>query len=77
MLLDEAGAADDLVAAGVLHDTLEKTDASSSILQWDITNENRLPVASGIYVYHVEVPNVGSTVGKLIVFMEKERLQNY
>ena len=63
--------------AGHLIRTLEKTDASSSILQWDITNENRLPVASGIYVYHVEVPNVGSTVGKLIVFMEKERLQNY
>ena len=29
MLLAEAGAADDVVAAGVLHDTLEKTDATA------------------------------------------------
>jgi (p)ppGpp synthase/HD superfamily hydrolase len=28
-LLDESGAADDVIAAGVLHDTLEKTDATA------------------------------------------------
>jgi hypothetical protein len=63
--------------AGHLVRTLEKTDATSSILQWDVTNENRLPVASGIYVYQVDVPKAGSTVGRLVVFMEKEQLRNY
>ena len=63
--------------SGHLIRTLRKTDATTSILEWDIQNENRLPIASGIYVYHVEVPGAGSTVGRLIVFMEKERLQNF
>ena len=62
--------------SGHLVRTLRKTDASSSILQWDVSNENRLPVASGIYIYQIDVPNAGSTTGRLVVFMEKERLQN-
>jgi hypothetical protein len=63
--------------AGHLVRTLQKVDAGSSILEWDLENENRLPVASGVYVYHVEVPGAGSTVGRVVVFMEKERLQNF
>ena len=62
--------------SGHLIRTLQKTDASSSILQWDVSNENQLPVASGIYIYQIDVPNAGSTIGRLVVFMEKERLQN-
>jgi hypothetical protein len=63
--------------SGHLVRTLRKTDAGTSILEWDIQNENRLPVASGIYVYHIDVPGAGSTTGRLVVFMEKERLQNF
>ena len=63
--------------AGHLIRTLSKNDPNSSILQWDVNNENRLPVASGIYVYQIDVPNAGSTRGRLVVFMEKERLQNF
>jgi len=63
--------------AGHLVRTLRKTDQASSIIEWDVQNENRLPVASGIYVYHVDVPGAGSTVGRLVVFMEKERLVNF
>ncbi len=63
--------------AGDLVRTLRKTDATSSVLEWDLLTENRLPVASGVYVYHVDVRGVGQTTGKLIVFMEKERLSNF
>jgi hypothetical protein len=63
--------------AGHLIRTLQKTDQASSILEWDVNNENRLPVASGIYVFTVDVPNAGTTTGRLVVFMEKERLQNF
>lgn len=63
--------------AGDLVRTLRKTDTSSSILEWDLLTENRLPVASGVYVYHIDVPGAGSTTGKLVVFMEKERLSNF
>lgn len=63
--------------AGQLVRTLRKTDAGSSILEWDLENENRLPVASGVYVYHVDIPGAGSTTGRLVVFMEKERLLTF
>jgi hypothetical protein len=62
--------------AGDLVQTLQKTDPNSSVLEWDLLTVNRLPVASGVYVYHIEVPGAGSTNGKMVIFMEKERLSN-
>ncbi len=32
-------------------------------LPWDLLNEDRLEVAYGMYLYHVEAPNVGETTG--------------
>lgn len=63
--------------AGHLVRTLSKTNAGSSILEWNLENENRLPVASGVYVYTVEVPGAGTHTGRVVVFIEKERLQNF
>lgn len=63
--------------AGQLVRTLRKTDASTSILEWDVETENALPVGSGVYVFHVEVPGVGEYIGRLVVFMEKERLNSF
>ncbi len=63
--------------AGDLVRTLEKTDATTSILEWDLQTRNRLPVGSGVYVFHVDAPGVGSTFGRIAVFMEKERLTTY
>jgi hypothetical protein len=62
--------------AGELVRTLQKTDPSSSRLEWDLNTENRLPVASGVYIFHVDAPGVGSTVGRMVIFMEKERLNS-
>jgi hypothetical protein len=63
--------------SGQLVRTLQKTDPTSSMLDWDLQTENRLPVASGVYVYHVDAPGVGTTFGRLVVFMEKERLNTF
>ena len=63
--------------AGELVRTLEKTDVSSSVLEWDVLTENQLPVASGVYVFHVDSRGVGSMFGRMVVFMEKERLNNF
>jgi len=63
--------------AGELVRTLDKTDVTSSVLEWDILTENRLPVASGVYIFHVDSPGVGSMFGRMVVFMEKERLNNF
>src|SRR5262249_46897533 len=62
---------------GDLVRTLQKTDITTSTINWDLLTTNRLPVASGIYIFHVESPGVGSTVGRMVVFMEKERLNNF
>jgi hypothetical protein len=63
--------------SGQLVRTLRKTDPTTSVLNWDVKTENDLPVASGVYVYHIDVPGVGSTFGRLVVFMEKERLNTF
>ncbi|MCA9755758.1 MAG: hypothetical protein KDA27_08155 [Candidatus Eisenbacteria bacterium] len=64
--------------AGDLVKTLEKTDHSTSIMEWNLQTERSIPVASGIYLYHIEARNdgraMGSTTGKIAIFMEKERL---
>jgi hypothetical protein len=63
--------------AGDLVRTLQKTDPTSSTVDWDLQTTNRLPVGSGLYIFHVDSPGVGSYVGRVVVFMEKERLNNF
>lgn len=62
--------------AGDLVRTLEKND-NTSIAVWNLRTDAGLPVGSGIYIFHVDAPGVGTTTGKVAVFMEKERLNNY
>jgi hypothetical protein len=63
--------------AGNLVRTLQKNDLTTSILNWDLLTDSQLPIASGVYIYHVEAPGIGSTFGRMVVFMEKERLNNF
>ena len=63
--------------AGDLVRTLEKNDETTSILEWDLFNESAIPVGSGFYIYHVDAPGIGSTFGKMAVFVEKERLNTF
>ncbi|HVP37688.1 MAG TPA: hypothetical protein VMS93_00745 [Candidatus Saccharimonadales bacterium] len=63
--------------AGDLVRTLVRTDVSQAEIYWDLLNESQLPVASGVYVFHVDAPGVGSTVGKLAVFLEREKINNF
>jgi hypothetical protein len=46
-------------------------------LAWDLENEQSIPVASGIYIYHVDAKGIGTEVGKMVVFIEKERLNRF
>jgi hypothetical protein len=63
--------------AGDLVRTMQKTDRTTSIFDWDALTDNQLPVASGVYIYHVDAPGVGHTLGRMVVFMEKEKLNNF
>jgi hypothetical protein len=51
---------------------LEKNDASTPFLKWDLRNEYNRPVGSGIYVYHVEAPGIGEKIGKVVVYSPSE-----
>jgi hypothetical protein len=62
---------------GDLVRTLRKTDQTTSVLDWDLETENGLPVGSGVYIYHVDAAGAGSTFGRIAVFMETERLNNF
>jgi len=62
--------------AGSLVKVIEKND-QASLLKWNMKNEYDLPVASGIYVYHVQAPSIGETVGKMAIFTPNERLDTY
>jgi hypothetical protein len=55
---------------------IDAPDPDNSLVQWDLKNKYDLPVASGIYVYHVESPE-GKKVGKLAIFAPNERLDTY
>jgi hypothetical protein len=62
--------------AGHLVRTLHKNDAAT-FFKWDLVNEVNYPVASGMYIAYIEVPNVGTKVLKMAVIQEQEILDQY
>ena len=62
--------------AGDLVRTIEKNDNTSQAT-WDLNTDHGLPIGSGVYIFHIDAPGVGTTTGKVAVFMEKERLNNF
>lgn len=56
---------------------LTKENPASAELVWDVLTETGLPVASGMYIYHVEAEGIGTKIGKLAVFTEVEQLNTY
>jgi len=63
--------------AGVLVRTLQKDDATQ-FRDWDLKNEDGLPVASGLYIAHIEMPGLGATkILKLALIQEEQFLRNF
>jgi hypothetical protein len=62
--------------AGQLVRTLQKND-QSTFFKWDLANSVNYPVASGMYIAYIEVPNVGTKVIKMAVIQEQELLDYY
>lgn len=63
--------------AGALVRAIEKND-NSQYMDWDLKNQNGLPVASGIYIVYVNMPAIGATKTlKLIVVQEQQFLENF
>jgi len=57
--------------SGVFINTIEKND-TSPYLDWNLRNSEGLPVASGVYIAYLDIPNVGTKVMKLAVIMETQ-----
>ncbi len=57
--------------AGVYVRRLEKND-ENPWLDWDLKNNAGEQVSSGLYIAHLEMPNIGEKVMKLAVILEKQ-----
>lgn len=62
--------------SGTLIRILEKNDPASRSLDWDLTTQRGLPIASGMYLAHVETP-FGNKVLKLGIVNRRIQLENY
>ncbi len=63
--------------AGQLVRTLEK-DTPDQFLRWDLNNKEQLPVASGLYIVHVDMPDLGKTkILKVAVIQEQQVLDRF
>ncbi len=63
--------------AGQLVKTLEKDPGQNpgQFMRWNLTNQYNFPVASGIYLVHIDMPDQGtSKVLKVAIIMEQEVL---
>jgi hypothetical protein len=62
--------------AGTLVTTLEK-NTPQQFFEWDLTNHKGLPVASGIYLVHIDMGDLGVKILKSAIIMEQQFLDNY
>jgi hypothetical protein len=64
--------------AGVLVKTIEKDDAATQFQRWDLSNETGLPVASGLYIAYIEMPEIGETkILKVAIIQEQQILDRF
>jgi hypothetical protein len=63
--------------AGVLVRSIEKDDADQ-YQRWDLANNSGLPVASGLYIAYIELPDLGETkILKVAVIQEQQILDRF
>ncbi|MFA3784135.1 T9SS type A sorting domain-containing protein [Melioribacteraceae bacterium 4301-Me] len=63
--------------AGVLVKTIKKSDPTQ-FTTWNLQNNDNYPVASGIYIVHIDMPDLGKTkILKLAVVQEQQILRVY
>ena len=62
---------------GALIKTINKTDSKTTYADWDIKNEKGIPIASGMYLIHVNIPDVGETILKWFGAMRPVDITNF
>jgi hypothetical protein len=61
--------------SGTLIRTFKK-DSQITFVDWDLNNQRFVPIASGMYIIHVDVPGVGEKVIKWLGIMRVPDLEN-
>lgn len=54
-----------------------KKDSPQTYLDWNLTNRVGIPVASGVYIVHVDIPGVGEAVRKAFIAMRVPDLEGF
>ena len=62
---------------GTLIKTINKQSLGAATIPWNLTTDHNLPIASGMYLIHVEVPGVGSHTMKFAVVKKRVQLNVY
>jgi hypothetical protein len=63
--------------AGQLVRILQK-DSPEQFFRWDLQNQSQLPVASGLYIVHVDMPDLGETkILKVAIIQEQQLLDRF
>lgn len=64
--------------AGVLVRTISHDNAAAQFAQWDLMNASNIPVASGMYIAHIDMPDVGEQkILKFMIIQSKQILEYY
>jgi len=64
--------------AGVLVKTLDHTADNGQFHKWDLTNESDIPVASGMYLAHIDMPDEDAQkILKVMIVQKKQILEYY
>ena len=53
-----------------------KKDSPETSIDWDLNNHVGIPIASGVYLIHVEVPEIGERILKFFGGIRQVDLQN-
>jgi hypothetical protein len=56
--------------------TLTKNNISTELI-WNLETKYGIPVASGIYIWYLDAPGIGTKEGKTAVFIERETLDTF
>jgi len=62
---------------GTLIKTINKQSPGVATIPWNLTTDDNLPIASGLYLINVEVPDVGSHTIKFAVVKKRIQLNVY
>ena len=62
---------------GMLVRRMTKSDAATTSIEWDLRNSNRIPIATGVYIIHIDCPGIGEKTLKWLGVMRPVDFTNF